>query len=43
VQTLEDADEARGGVDLASVDPVAGESRIGVVSVVPRIAKAEKC
>jgi methyl coenzyme M reductase subunit C len=43
VQALEDADQAGGGVDLASVDPVAGESRVGVVSVVPRIAKAEKC
>ena len=43
VEALEDADQAGGGVDLASVDPVAGESRVGVVSVVPRVAKAEKC
>ena len=43
MEALEDADQAGGGVDLASVDPVAGESRVGVVSVVPRIAKAEKC
>ena len=43
VEALEDADQAGGGVDLASAESVAGESRVGVVSVVPRIAEAEKC
>ena len=43
VEALEGADQVGGRVDLASVDPVSCESRVGVMGVVPRIAEAEKC
>jgi hypothetical protein len=43
VETLKDADQEGGRVDLASVDSVPCQSGVGVVGVVPRIAEAKKC
>ena len=41
-RALEKTDESNGGVDLAALDAVARQARVGVMGVVPRIAPGEQ-